>query len=356
MYRCNSKTIFSFMAYRTPKFRRVLHWRIPVYIYLITVIIFSFFIMNSYCHVKKDSLKSNYANLLANTSSSIDLIRIKNERLTSPLLMAFSASESNELMPLKARLNDIINNNIISGKIKIASVYLKKLDDMRSIALNASEVYDPGSMMKIPVMIACLKESMNDPSFINSKLIFTGHNTSLPVEEGSKPVLSVGKSYTIRELIEFMIIDSDNDAMGLLFYKLGEDKLDKVFNDFRIKIPDRSAPAFNMNPIFFSRFMNILYNATYLDIKNSEWALLTLSKAKYDKGLTRNLPKNVEVAHKYGVDYNATDKMLSESAIIYISNDPYLLVVMTKGKNYKKQSDVISEISDNAFEFLNKQQ
>ena len=100
-----------------------------------------------------------------------------------------------------------------------------------------------------------------------------------------------------------------------------------------------------MNTSNFARFLTVLYNATYLDVKNSEWALSTLSKAKYNRGITNSLPKEITVAHKYGVATSGQTNMLSESAIIYPNGDPYIIVVMTKGTAFDKQAGFISDLS-----------
>jgi beta-lactamase class A len=208
-------------------------------------------------------------------------------------------------------------------------------------------------MMKIPVMIAYFKQAMTNPGLLNQRILFAKRYEGLPVEEGSAPVLIPGKEYTIKALIEHMIIESDNESMALLYENMEASKLNQIYIDLQIVIPPSDAPAFNMNVEEFSRFMSILINATYLDKKYSEMALKILTSVHYNKGITLNMPADLTVAHKYGVANNGV-KMLSESGLFYLGNDPYLIVIMTKGKDFLKQENVLTTVSDRIYQHMKK--
>ena len=51
------------------------------------------------------------------------------------------------------------------------------------------------------------------------------------------------------------------------------------------------------------------------------------------------------MAHKFGESGTPVDKQLHESAIVYLDKKPYLLTVMTKGKDNASLSKLICEIS-----------
>ncbi len=53
----------------------------------------------------------------------------------------------------------------------------------------------------------------------------------------------------------------------------------------------------------------------------------------------------VPIAHKFGESGTPIEMQLHESAIVYLKNKPYLLTVMTKGKDNKTLSKLIGEIS-----------
>jgi beta-lactamase class A len=49
--------------------------------------------------------------------------------------------------------------------------------------------------------------------------------------------------------------------------------------------------------------------------------------------------------HKFGEAGNQFEKQLHETGIIYLNSNPYLLSVMTKGKDNAQLSKLIGEIS-----------
>jgi beta-lactamase class A len=98
----------------------------------------------------------------------------------------------------------------------------------------------------------------------------------------------------------------------------------------------------------------ILYSSSCLSRTYSEYALELLAQSKFNLGISRNLPKDIVIAHKFGESERNYDMDFSETAIVYRDNGPYLLTVMTEGTNTKQQTDVVSEILDVVYQFLSK--
>jgi beta-lactamase class A len=70
-----------------------------------------------------------------------------------------------------------------------------------------------------------------------------------------------------------------------------------------------------------------------------------LGKCNFNEGLIGGLPSNIKAAHKFGEAGDPIEKNLSESAIVYLDNNPYILTVMVKGKEVTKLPEVIKQIS-----------
>jgi beta-lactamase class A len=326
--------------------RKFFRIKVPSYLYIATVIVLCAIIFNSREGNQDNVMLTGNEGQQFEKAEMISQFRLNGYELIRPLLFTEDPEEDASLLTVKEQLKTVISNNIKKGDLVTASIFLKKLSDTRCVKLNTAEMYNPGSLMKVPVMIAYFKEAMNGTSAIlNKKILFTGHNTNLPVEEGSVPHLTAGKSYTVSELINYMIIDSDNDAMALLVNNFDEKKLHKMFADLGVPVPPTNHDVFSLTPDMYARFLRILYNATYLDRNYSQQALSILTQTKYKKGLTRNIDASVKVAHKYGISVTDGLRSLSEAGIFY-SDHPYLFVIMSKGSDYSKLSDIISECSD----------
>jgi hypothetical protein len=58
------------------------------------------------------------------------------------------------------------------------------------------------------------------------------------------------------------------------------------------------------------------------------------------------------MAHKFGEAGNAGGAYFSESAIVYVSGAPYLITIMTKGKDLSVLPGVVKEIAQKSHQFL----
>jgi beta-lactamase class A len=98
-----------------------------------------------------------------------------------------------------------------------------------------------------------------------------------------------------------------------------------------------------------------LYNATYISNEDADYALSLLVQTKFHEGLTKWLPADLKVAHKFGEwgePQPGSIHQLHETGIVYLDNGPYLIDVMTKGNEPRLLANVIADISKLTFERL----
>jgi beta-lactamase class A len=119
----------------------------------------------------------------------------------------------------------------------------------------------------------------------------------------------------------------------------------KVFTDLDLVKPEITQNQYPVTAKDFSQFMKVLYNASYLSIKNSEYCTELMSKTDFTKGIISGIPVGTKVIDKFGEGGFSDDKHLSESAIVFLNNSAYLLTVMTEGKDMNKLPEVIRSIS-----------
>lgn len=110
-----------------------------------------------------------------------------------------------------------------------------------------------------------------------------------------------GKAYTVEELLELMILYSDNNASNNLLSHLPESIEKDIFETFQVPSPkNETADSYKLNVKEYASFFRILFNASYLSDASSEAALNLLSKVSFSRGITGKLPKDIKVAHKFG--------------------------------------------------------
>jgi len=279
-------------------------------------------------------------------------------KFISPLLECESSDyqPDNFLHSLKDKLTQYISQETSSGNITLASVYYRDLSNGPWIGINELQDFSPASLIKVPLMMAYLKKAETNPGLMDQTLV-----NNLPASSEAvniKPAITLvpHQSYTIRELITQMISYSDNESYQLLNQNMPFEALIKVYNDLGVDISKGfSDPNGNILSVkSYASFFRILFNASYLNKDMSEEALRILSLSQFHDGLTAKLPQNIIVAHKFG-ERQFTDtgiKQLHDCGIIYLPSKPYLLCVMTQGKDFKRLSQIISQISSQIYDEL----
>ncbi len=277
-------------------------------------------------------------------------------KLVKPLLYSEKECESESLSPLKGEIGNFIEQQKQAGNISNASVYLKMLSSEEWTSINPNGSYYPGSLIKLPMLIAFLRMEEAKPGFLSQKVTYTAGATVNIKQTFETKSIEPGKSYTIKELLEYMIAYSDNNATQLLNSYMKVDAINAVFKDIGLTPPPTtSAEYFNykMTAKDYSKFMIAIYNSTYLSNSASEYAAELLSRCDFKDGLLKELPSNIKVAHKFGEAGRGNELELHESGIIFINDKPYQITVMTHGGDIKKQAAIISQISKMVYDRFN---
>jgi beta-lactamase class A len=274
-------------------------------------------------------------------------VRSASNRFTNPLLQceyteAVKNKELNNLeKELTIRLSDIINNPSVIH----VSVYYRDLNNGPWIGINEKETFAPGSLFKVPLLIAYMRQLESDPSLSKKKITYSQrmefeNQNILPEEK-----LVIGNEYLLEDLVRRMIIYSDNEAKDLVYYAVDPKIIDNVFADFGINITDPISVK------TYASFFRVLYNASYLNRESSEKALQLLSQIRFKQGLVAGVPQNIPVAHKFG-ERRLLDAsiQLHDCGIIYLPKKPYLLCIMTKGKSLDQLAAIIKEVSQKTYE------
>ncbi|MFN8293162.1 MAG: serine hydrolase [Chitinophagales bacterium] len=248
---------------------------------------------------------------------------------------------------LTSEIQSYLSELRASQEASHVSVYYRDLNNGSWLGINEDERYSPASLLKVPIMIAALKRTEKDPTFLQKKIKFENYIDEVTANIIDTGLVEIGKSYTIEELIFKMIAYSDNEAKNLILHEIGDPDFNQTFIDAGIAPPDFRYTTDVISVKEFSSFFRVLYNATYLNKEMSEKALSILSNVNFKRGIVAGLPQGITVAHKFGERaYNDTNiKQLHDCGIVYIQGKPYLICIMTRGANFDALSKVIAKIS-----------
>jgi len=298
-----------------------------------------------------------------NLLDSITEIRNReNYKFINPLLECDSnnISRDKNLDFLKNKLELFVNEQIKTNPdISFTSIYYRDLNNGPWIGINERELFSPASLIKVPLLITYYKLAENNPDILDNKIV----NTELfnPKDQNIVPEITLSQSqeYTVSELLDRMIIYSDNQAYDLLLKNIDNRKLIETYNNLGVDISlGFENPNGNILSVKqYASFFRILFNASYLSKDMSEKTLGLLSRVKFSQALVAGVPSNILVAHKFGErQYTDTgEKQLHDCGIIYLPNKPYLLCIMTRGKNIPIEENFVKQISSMVYQNISGQ-
>lgn len=300
----------------------------------------------TYFVVQKKAALSNTKDCSETSSTcSYNIKRLLGYEYIRPLEYAEPVSESALYASLKGKIESLINDKKSKGQLKDAAVYLRDFNKGNWMSYQGKTPFHPGSLIKVPILISYLKFEEHQPGILNAPVTFDA-GQYIPSQTFNSKQIEVGKTYTIKELLEYMIKYSDNNATFLLKKNLNVAQFKKTFDNVGLPVPNVMDVNYSLSAEDFSVFLKVLFNAGYLSIENSEYALKLLTECDFKDGFIKGLPAGTPVAHKFGEwGDGGTNHELHESGIIYIDGDAYILTVMTSGKNIPDLVQSIQEIS-----------
>jgi beta-lactamase class A len=287
-------------------------------------------------------------------------LRLSGYQFISPLLSCnFNSIKAfSSFQPLNDKIESVINQHIQAGDISKASTYFADFKNGYWSNAFPNEEYYPSSLGKIPIMMAYFEESESDPSVLNKEINFPVGGQDLNTMQDIPPPQKIipGQTYSVSDLIKYMIQDSDNNAAQLLYQNIDNDALRSVYADLQVPVDDDvTYPNIDIiTPQQVGILFKILYNATYLSHDDSEKALQLMSGSSFTQGLVAGVPSSTVISHKLGLvgiegGGAPTEHELHDCGIVYAS-DPYLLCVMTRGSStLPTMEGVIADISKTVY-------
>ena len=263
----------------------------------------------------------------------------------NPLLECWIDVEYNNTRRIEREVNSYIQKVIQEGKASHISYFARVLNNWWTFWFDTERRYIPASLVKLPLAMAVLK---NTPLELLSETVTIWDDIEVLPRNIWAERTQIWGTYSLRQLIENMLIYSDNIATEALFMLLWENIINTVYRDIGLKPIDfDNIESVNISPKQYAWFFRILYNASYIWQRRSEYLLHTLSRSDFDDGIAWPLPNFIKVSNKFWErSYtDSSEKQLHDCGIIYAQKSPYVLCIMTSWDNYGQLSDIIQEIS-----------
>ncbi len=215
------------------------------------------------------------------------------------------------------------------------SLHIKKLKTGEIFRENENEVVSSASIIKLFIMAFLFKMVEQKQVDLCDK-VDIGKDDK--VDGSIITLLSHVKSYTIKDLITLMIIESDNTATNILIDIAGIDNINEFIKDLGFKntllqrkMMDFDAKGFGKENLTTAKevgqFLEKMYKGTIINEKYSRLMIETMKYQRDNRMMRRDLDEEVAIAHKTG----DLPGLNHDAGIIFQANNDFIFVMFTWG-------------------------
>lgn len=267
-------------------------------------------------------------------------------RWINPLLECSGEENALSTRSLRATLKKKIDADTSAGRTTRVALYFRDLNNGPIIAVDEDEPFLLASLLKVPMMVAVLREAERNPLVWTEPIAVPTVAPMIQRFAAAPEPPPPGATRPVAELVEAMIRRSDNAATAALAQRFGTSGVSRFYDEISARLPGDGVPE-ALGIETYSAIFRLLYNATYLDRRSSELALDLLARTEFADGLAAPLPRDVPIAHKHGErGLENGEKQLHDCGIVYYPEHPYILCVMTRGRDWDALARTIQDLSE----------
>lgn len=252
------------------------------------------------------------------------------------------------------KIADFIKEEQSLGHLQNVSVYFRDLVNGPVFGIEETADFTSASLLKLPLALFYMITAEKNPELLNQKLSFSSNKETFTQTFAPSETIVINHPYTVEELLEHMLVYSDNNAYELLSAHMYASDQASLIKEAYLEmglISDVDRYSEDITVRRYASMFRGLYNASYFKPELSNKILVWLAQSKFTMGLVGGVGEGVKVAHKFG-ERTFPDglKQLHDCGIIYYPDNPYLLCVMTRGKDYEELATAIKTISKDVYE------
>jgi beta-lactamase class A len=227
------------------------------------------------------------------------------------------------------------------------SFYFEYLPSGTSIRIGDNNELVAASLIKLPLVMNLYRAA--ELKMVSLDKVVSINEEDLDKAYGDLWKKGAGTQLTLRELARLTLSDSDNTASRTIYrYVKGlliEENQSLAQLDVDQNLVDGQAV---INAKSYTSVLKSLYLASYVNRDSSNEILSFLTKSSEKNRLTKELPKDVVVAHKNGV-YNQSWAE-SDCGIVYLPKRPYAVCVMV-GLPSDEANAFIADVSKAIYDY-----
>ena len=215
---------------------------------------------------------------------------------------------------------------------------IEDLGTGRRICFAEDKLFASASLVKIPIMAACFYAAQQGK--VDLKENYRLKDKDKVSGSGELKTIAAGREFSLDELIEFMIVKSDNTATNIIIDLLGFDYLNQAFKALGLENTNISRKMMD----FKSRregienytdcqdlayILTLIYRKELISPEISEVSLNFLKQQAINDRIPAKLPAQVVTAHKTGLERG----ICHDAGIVFTEKGDFLICVLTRHRN-----------------------
>lgn len=230
------------------------------------------------------------------------------------------------------------------------AVYFKDLSTQYDFGIDANEKIPSASLVKIPIMAAVYYLAKKGEISLDEELTYKKKYRC-----GGSGIIKncrYGERFTIKQLVELMIVVSDNVATHMIIDRIGLKRFNEIFKNLGLKntnldryVMDLRSRNNGVENYTTAKEIGTLLEKIYYGKLVSKQASLEMLeimlKQEISDRIRKKLPSNVIVANKTGTMKN----VFHDVGIVFTNNGNFILCVLTEDLDHKIAKQFIADIA-----------
>ena len=212
----------------------------------------------------------------------------------------------------------------------------------QSYGHNHQDIFQAASLIKLPVMLALLREVESENIDLASTYTIT--DADKVAGAGSLYYKPAGTIVTYKDLITLMGHESDNTAFHIAVKTLGEEKINTTLS--ALNMNNTSLKDNLTTPRDIGQFFTELVNPQLISPEHAQLIIDSLTDTIFEDYLPVGIPDHLRVAHKYGREIH----VLNDAGIV-LTQEPFILVLMSEGIVDAEAESIFPKLSELIYHF-----
>ncbi len=251
--------------------------------------------------------------------------------------VAPAAAKPRDTHPLQTRLAEYL-----SAQDGTYGVFFIDMKTGNTVGYNSDTVFPTASTFKLPLAMCILDLAAKGRVSLDERLAYS----QVDWEEGTgvlQGAVKVGDRYTVRQLVELAITESDNIATNMLVRRFGPQNVYTYMQRLGGKVTHFEAGVPGTTPREMAEYLRAATGSQAVGDKAlREFLFGALSTTSFHTRIEAGLPDGVKVAHKIGT----LPGVVNDVALVYAPGRQFILAAYSMEVDEETAEAVIARVAE----------